>query len=187
LPSANITPLPLDGATLRASLSAIQTALEREDAFQQLQQSYQVLQDRFDVANRRITELDADFAHTAQLAAPYVQFCQNRYESARHDLQAAQRQYQEVVEALADREGDAARIRSLERQIARDQQQHVTAIATRDRLISDLQRQLTAALLQPPALASSQQELQRQLDVETACHARVNVELVRVENDREQL
>jgi hypothetical protein len=187
LPSANITRLPLDGVTLRASMSAIQTALEREDAFQQLQQSYQVLQDRFDVANRRITELEADFAHTAQLAAPYVQLCQNRYENARHDLQAAQRQYQEVVEALADHEGDAARILSLERQIARDEQQHATAIATRDRLIGDLQRQLTAALLQPPALASSQQELQRQLDVETACHARVNVELVRVENDRDQL
>jgi uncharacterized protein YfbU (UPF0304 family) len=72
-------------------MSAIQTALEREDAFQQLQQSYQVLQDRFDVANRRITELEADFAHTAQLAAPYVQFCQNLYDGARHDLQAAQR------------------------------------------------------------------------------------------------
>jgi uncharacterized protein YfbU (UPF0304 family) len=91
LSSANITPLPLDRATLRASMSAIQTALEREDAFQQLQQSYQVLQDRFDVANRRITELEADFAHTAQLAAPYVQFCQNLYDGARHDLQAAQR------------------------------------------------------------------------------------------------
>lgn len=79
LANANIAPLPLDVSTLRSSLAAIETALEREGAFQQLRRDYADLQQQLRSAEDHVQDLENQFRQAAQLASPFVQYCQHRY------------------------------------------------------------------------------------------------------------
>ncbi|KAG1685251.1 hypothetical protein DVH05_010500 [Phytophthora capsici] len=159
LANPNIAPLPLDVSTLRSSLAAIETALEREGAFQQLRQDYADLQQQLRSAEDHVQDLENQFRQAAQLASPFVQYCQHRYNTIRHDLGESRRQFEEVVAALAAHEGDRIRIADLENQLQNVQQQHGTVIDGLNQTISSLTDQLAAALLQTPT--ASYQDLQR--------------------------
>eukprot|EP00644_Phytophthora_capsici_P012692 jgi/Phyca11/16945/fgenesh1_pg.PHYCAscaffold_23_\ len=157
---------------IRSSLAAIETALEREGAFQQLQADYAVLQQQLLSAEHRIADLENQFREAAQLASPFVQFCQHRYNLVRHDLHESRKQFGEVVNALAGHEGDRIRIANLESQLQTMRQQHQDAIADQGRIISDLTDQLAAALLRAPAVSSQElQRLRSELDSSIAAHA----------------
>eukprot|EP00644_Phytophthora_capsici_P017434 jgi/Phyca11/20575/fgenesh1_pg.PHYCAscaffold_67_\ len=172
LGNANITPLPLDVPAIRSSLAAIETALEREDVFQQLQADYAVLQQQLRSAEHRIADLESQFREAAQLASPFVQFCQHRYDLMRHDLHESRKQFGEVVNALAGHEGDRIRIANLESQLQTARQQHQDAIADQGRIISDLTDQLAAALLRAPTVNSQElQRLRSELDSSVAASA----------------
>lgn len=170
--NARVTPLPLDTSALRSSLAAIETALEREGAFQQLQLDYANLQQQLRTAEHRLADLANQSREAAQLASPFVQFCQHRYDLVRHDLRESRKQFNEVVNALAGHEGDRIRIANLESQLQTARQQHQDAIADQGRIISDLTDQLAAALLRAPTVNSQElQRLRSELDSSIAAHA----------------
>ncbi|KAG1683923.1 hypothetical protein DVH05_012538 [Phytophthora capsici] len=159
LANANVGPPPLDASTLRSSLAAIEVALEREGAFQQLRLDYANLQGQLRSAEDHIQDLEHQFREAARLASPFVQYCQHRYDLIRQDLKDSRRQFGEVVDALAGHEGDRIRIANLENQLQDARQQHAVVIDGLNQTISTLTDQLAAALLQTPT--ASYQDLQR--------------------------
>ncbi|KAG1705918.1 hypothetical protein DVH05_002482 [Phytophthora capsici] len=159
LANANVGPPPLDASTLRSSLAAIEVALEREGAFQQLRLDYANLQGQLRSAEDHIQSLEHQFSEAARLASPFVQYCQHRYDLIRQDLNDSRRQFGEVVNALAGHEGDRVRIANLESQLQDARQQHAVVIDGLNQTISSLTDQLAAALLQTPT--ASYQDLQR--------------------------
>eukprot|EP00644_Phytophthora_capsici_P019061 jgi/Phyca11/21934/fgenesh1_pg.PHYCAscaffold_237_\ len=123
-------------------------------------------------AEHRIAGLENQFREAAQLASPFVQFCQHRYDLVRHDLRESRKQFGEVVNALAGHEGDRIRIANLESQLQTARQQHQDAIADQGRIISDLTDQLAAALLRAPTVNSQElQRLRSELDSSIAARA----------------
>eukprot|EP00644_Phytophthora_capsici_P014961 jgi/Phyca11/21719/fgenesh1_pg.PHYCAscaffold_109_\ len=171
LADANVAPLPLDTPVLRSSIAAIETALEREGAFQQLREDYANLRRQLRSVEDHSRDLENQIREAVQLSSPFVQFCQERYDAVRHDLRESRQQFDDVVNALAGHEGDRVRIADLEDQLQRVQQQHSDVVADLNSTISNLTDQLTAALLRIPAASQDLQRLRGEVNSLTAARA----------------
>ncbi|ETO59297.1 hypothetical protein F444_22332 [Phytophthora nicotianae P1976] len=78
----------LDLADVRASLSALQQAIDQTEALRELRSNHEALRREFLASRRRVEDLDRQIADAANAASPYVLFCQHKYDMVRHKLES---------------------------------------------------------------------------------------------------
>ncbi|ETM97963.1 hypothetical protein PPTG_19928, partial [Phytophthora nicotianae INRA-310] len=90
----------LDLAGVRASLSALQQAIDQIEALRDLRSD---LRREFLATRCRAEDLDRQFADAANAASPYVLFCQHKYEVVNHQLNSTREKLAECLNALQER------------------------------------------------------------------------------------
>ncbi|ETP28996.1 hypothetical protein F442_21792 [Phytophthora nicotianae P10297] len=93
----------LDFTDVRASLNALQQAIDQTEALRELRQDHDVLRRKFLATRRRREDLDRQLAGAANAASPYVLFCQRKYEVVHHQLESTQKELAECLDAQQER------------------------------------------------------------------------------------
>jgi hypothetical protein len=148
LPHDHVSVPPLDRPTILASLAAIEVALDREGAFQELQQSYSDLLGAYFALRRRVANLEHELAETARSAAPFVTFVQARYDRLRSRLLESERIAAERLRALEETEGDAREIQRLRGRLRYEEGVHQDAVRSFQSRITSLEQELSSARTQ---------------------------------------
>ncbi|ETN03659.1 hypothetical protein PPTG_15887 [Phytophthora nicotianae INRA-310] len=93
----------LDLAGVRASLSALQQAIDQTEALRELRSDHEVLRRKFLATRRRAEDLDRQLVDAAEAASPFVLFCQRKYEVVHHQLKSTRTELAECLSALQER------------------------------------------------------------------------------------
>ncbi|ETO77288.1 hypothetical protein F444_07482, partial [Phytophthora nicotianae P1976] len=101
---------------VRASLSALQQAIDQTEALRELRSDLEVLRREFFATRRRAEDLDRQLTGAANAASPCVLFCQHKYDVIHHKLESTQTKLAERMTALQERldnsdEREACRLR----------------------------------------------------------------------------
>ncbi|ETN00786.1 hypothetical protein PPTG_17647 [Phytophthora nicotianae INRA-310] len=104
-------------ADVRASLSALQQAVDQTETLRELRWNHEVLRREFLASRRRAKDLDRQLAGAANTASPYVLFCQHKYGVVRHKLESTRTELADCLNALQkrldySRELEACRLRA---------------------------------------------------------------------------
>jgi hypothetical protein len=148
LPHARVSVPPLDRPTILASLAAIEVALDREGAFQELQRSYSDLLGAHFTLRRRVANLEHELTETERSAAPFVTFVQARYDRLRGRLLESERIAAERLRALKETEGDAREIQRLRGRLRYEEGVHQDAVRSFQSRITSLEQELSSARTQ---------------------------------------
>ncbi|ETL86138.1 hypothetical protein L917_14416, partial [Phytophthora nicotianae] len=135
----------LDLASVRASLSALQQAIDQTEALRELRSDHEVLRRKFLATRRRAEDLDRQLVDAAEAASPFVLFCQRKYEVVHHQLKSTRTELAECLSALQERldisrELEACRLRYHDLQLRYNE-----AVSEFQDWISSLEAQLAAA------------------------------------------
>uniref|UniRef100_H3H8N7 Uncharacterized protein n=1 Tax=Phytophthora ramorum TaxID=164328 RepID=H3H8N7_PHYRM len=179
LPQVGPSLPPLDQTTIRRSLAAVETALDREGEFQALQRSYNDLLQSYFALRQRVADLEHTIRSAAQSASPFDCFVQQKYDQLSHRLAQSTLDLAETREALAQRLDNATELANLRDRMRFQDRVHAEVVADFQREIDDLERRLTAELavastasggtaLPPPGANPNTLQLQSQLNVAIA-------------------
>ncbi|ETP10016.1 hypothetical protein F441_14255 [Phytophthora nicotianae CJ01A1] len=148
----------LDLASVRASLSTQQQAIDQTEALRELRSDHEVL---------RREDLDRQLVDAAKAASPYVLLCQHKYEVVHHQLDSTRKELADCLNALEERldnsrELEACRLRYHDLQLRYDE-----AVSEFQDRISTLEAQQAAAssfgVIVPPDTARRLTDLGSQL------------------------
>ncbi|KUF82090.1 hypothetical protein AM587_10001521 [Phytophthora nicotianae] len=92
----------LDLPGVRASLSALQQAIDQTEALRELRLDHENLRHEFLATRRRAEDLDHQLADAANAASLHVLFCQHKYDLVRHKLESTQTELAECLNALQE-------------------------------------------------------------------------------------
>ncbi|ETP27644.1 hypothetical protein F442_23080 [Phytophthora nicotianae P10297] len=157
----------LDLADVRASLSALQQAVDQTETLRELRWNHEVLRREFLASRRRAKDLDRQLAGAANTASPYVLFCQHKYGVVRHKLESTRTELADCLNALQkrldySRELEACRLRYHDLKL-----RYNAAVSEFNDCISTLEAQLAAAssfgVIVPPDTARRIADLESQL------------------------
>ncbi|ETO58728.1 hypothetical protein F444_22892, partial [Phytophthora nicotianae P1976] len=157
----------LDPADERASLSALQQAVDQTEALRELRSNHEALRREFLASRRRVEDLDRQLADATNAASPYVLFCQRKYDLVRHQLESTQTKLADCLNALQERldnsrELEACRLRYRDLKLRYNE-----AVSEFHDRISTLEAQLAAAssfgVIIPPDTARRIADLESQL------------------------
>ncbi|ETM32969.1 hypothetical protein L914_19737 [Phytophthora nicotianae] len=93
----------LDLAGVRASLSALQQAIDQTEGLHERRSDHEVLRREFLATRCRAEDLDRQLADAADAASPFVVFYQHKYEVVRHQLESTRTELAECLNALQER------------------------------------------------------------------------------------
>ncbi|ETO59230.1 hypothetical protein F444_22399 [Phytophthora nicotianae P1976] len=157
----------LDITGVRASLSALQQAIDQTKALRQLCSDHEVLRREVLATRCRAEALDRQLADAANAASPYVIFCQRKYEVVHHQLESTRTELAECLNALQEcldnsRELEACRLEFHDLQLGYNE-----AVSEFQDRISTLEPQLAAAssfgVIVPPDTARRIADLKSKL------------------------
>ncbi|ETO58984.1 hypothetical protein F444_22638 [Phytophthora nicotianae P1976] len=157
----------LDLVDVRASLSALQQAVDQTEALRGLRSNHEALRREFLASRRRVEDLDRQLADAANAASPYMLFCQHKYDVIRHKLESTRTELADCLNALQERldnsrELEACRLRYRDLKLRYNE-----AVSEFHDRISTLEAQLAAAssfgVIIPPDTARRIADLESQL------------------------
>eukprot|EP00644_Phytophthora_capsici_P001910 jgi/Phyca11/15643/fgenesh1_pg.PHYCAscaffold_14_\ len=122
-------------------------------AYNDLQREFEDLQREHALLRREITTLRAELTSTLQQAAPYVSFCQRRYDLLRHRLEETQLRLAEMESALAVRRDNSVEIACIRDRLLAFEHMHADVVAEYNERVDELEARLASTR---PAISTSQ-------------------------------
>ncbi|KAG7377644.1 hypothetical protein PHYPSEUDO_011188 [Phytophthora pseudosyringae] len=124
VPTTQIALSSLNLDAVQASLTTTSRAGERVAAQAALELDHATLQRASQTERDRVDALDRESRDAHAAAAPFVQFCQLRYDLARHELRELQISQAEALDVLADRHDSSREIAAIRDQLRLESETH---------------------------------------------------------------
>ncbi|GMF22049.1 unnamed protein product [Phytophthora fragariaefolia] len=179
-PVVDLAPVGAEPNSLRSTLGIVSTALERTEAYDTLRADHAALQQAYLASTHRVEALEAGLRGTAEAAAPFVRFCQQRYDILRNTLATTRIRLADCQNALAERLDNAREVSDARERLAFQQRAHEDAVRDFHDKIDQFERQV-AALKSSTAAASPHSSRSFQLLEAEVSKARADREAIAVE------
>ncbi|ETP44559.1 hypothetical protein F442_08867, partial [Phytophthora nicotianae P10297] len=171
----------LDLAGVRASLRALQHAIDQTEALRELRSDHEVLRRVFLATRRCAEDLDRQLADAANAASPFVLFCQHKYEVVHHQLHSTRKELTDCLNALQDLSEFQDRISTLEAQLAAASSFGVIVPPDTARRIADLESPLARSQSDLQVARDRQSSLASELRESATSHKAAQAEVDRLE------
>ncbi|GMF26573.1 unnamed protein product [Phytophthora lilii] len=103
VPTVEIATSPVDYATVLTSLEHLRLTIDRNTELERLRAEHTDLQRAYTANLRCVAEAEQQSEDAAQAASPFVQFCQQKHDLVRHQLETARAesaQYQSAFSSV---------------------------------------------------------------------------------------